>query len=232
MLTTITLKKGDISGVKLPELGGARPNGCYKLTNFDAVTIDAKLHFQVENAEEAAQLSKAMGGSMLAKFKPRVEVDYDELASSGKAKVTALPQPEPNAEAKKKGKKKEVNKHDSEASTQSDMDWSAGLAFTAPDELQEKDKNSKVTKKKVLKPKGKQETKAVAKPAAKKRGSPTDGLGWQLRAKRDRRIAQVNGALLDAQQAEDVFFLGGWHQRVGCKYCGECIGGRHFHFGW
>ena len=146
MLTTITLKKGDVSGVKLPELGGARPNVCYKLTNFDAVTIDAKLHFQVENAEEAAQLSKAMGGSMLAKFKPRVEVDYDELASSGKAKVTALPQPEPNAEAKKKGKKK-VKKRDSEASTQRDMDWSAGLAFTAPDELQEKDKNSKVKKK-------------------------------------------------------------------------------------
>ena len=109
MLTTITLKKGDVSGVKLPELGGARPNGCYKLTNFDAVTIDAKLHFQVENAEEAAQLSKAMGGSMLAKFKPRVEVDYDELASSGKAKVTALPQPEPNAEAKAKGKKEVKN---------------------------------------------------------------------------------------------------------------------------
>ena len=61
------------------------------------------------------------------------------------------------------------------------------------------------SKKKVLKPKGKQETKAVAKPAAKKRGSPTDGLGWQLRAKRDRRIAQVNRALLDAQQAEDFF---------------------------
>ena len=147
MFTTITLKKGDISGVKLPELGGARPNGCYMLKNFDVVTIDAKLHFQVENAEEAAQLSKAMGGSMLAKFKPRVEVEYDELASSGKAKVTALPQPEPNAEAKKKGKKKEVKKHDSEASTQSDMDWSAGLAFTAPDELQEKDKNSKVKRK-------------------------------------------------------------------------------------
>ena len=144
--------------------------------------------------------------------------------------MTALPQPEPNAEAKAKGKKKEVKKHDSEASTQSDMDWSAGLAFTAPDELQEKDKNSKVNKK-VLKPKGKQETKAVAKPAAKKRGSPTDCLGWQLRAKRDRRIAQVNRALLDAQQAEDFFSSEDGIRELDVSTV-ECIGGRHFHFGW